>query len=155
MRLDNPQNRKGTGSERTIRMIKKILLNLILIIGAAFMLTPLLWMLATALSPNEVVPGTSLIPHDITLENFVAAWNFPKAFSMDPNHPVTMGTFFKNSIICTVFITVFGILVDSLAAYVLAFKDFPGKKIFIFLALATMAVGFIIIEVKFLLLSNA
>ena len=140
MRLDN--NKRELGSERTARLIKKVLINLILIIGAAFMLTPLLWMLATALSPNEVVPGTSLIPHDITLENFVAAWNFPKAFSMDPNHPVTMGTFFKNSIICTVSITVLGIIVDSMAAYVLAFKDFPGKRIFIFLALATMMIPF-------------
>ena len=143
MRPNNSQLRKKeTGSERVSRLVQKILINLVLIIGAAFMLTPLLWMLATALSPNEVVPGTSLIPHDITLENFIAAWNFPKAFSMDPNHPVTMGTFFKNSIICTVLITVFGILVDSLAAYVLAFKDFPGKKIFIFLALATMMIPF-------------
>ena len=117
MRPNNFQLRKQeTGSERISRLVQKILINLVLIIGAAFMLTPLLWMLATALSPNDVVPGTSLIPHDITLENFVAAWNFPKAFSMDPNHPVTMGTFFKNSIICTVLITVFGILVDSLAA---------------------------------------
>lgn len=140
MRLEN--RRKETGSERASRLIKKVLINLILIIGAAFMLTPLLWMLATALSPNEVVPGTSLIPHDITLENFVAAWNFPKAFSMDPNHPVTMGTFFKNSLITTVCITVLGIIVDSLAAYVLAFKDFPGKRIFIFLALATMMIPF-------------
>ena len=143
MRLDNPQNKnRALGPERTTRLLKKLLINLILIIGAAFMLTPLLWMLATALSPNDVVPGTSLIPHDITLENFVAAWNFPKAYSTDPNHPVTMGTFFKNSIICTVSITVLGILVDSLAAYVLAFKDFPGKRVFVFLALATMMIPF-------------
>ena len=53
-----------------------------------------------------------------------------------------MGTFFMNSIICTVSITVFGIIVDSLAAYVLAFKDFPGKRTFIFLALATMMIPF-------------
>lgn len=128
--------------ERRSRLIRKMLINGILIIGAAFMLTPLLWMLATALSPNSVVPGTSLIPHDITFENFIAAWNFPKDFSPDSEHIVTMGTFFKNSLICTVAITTGGIIVDSLAAYVLAFKSFPGKKIFIFLALATMMIPF-------------
>ena len=133
---------KELQSEKRSRMLKKILINAILIIGAAFMLTPLLWMLATALSPNTVVPSTSLIPNNITFENFVAAWNFPKAFSPDPNHPITMGRFFMNSIICTVCITVFGIIVDSLAAYVLAFKDFPGKRLFIFLALATMMIPF-------------
>ena len=133
---------KELQSEKRKRLLAKIGIHSVLIIGAAFMLTPLLWMLATALSPNEVVPGTSLIPHDITLENFVAAWNFPTAFSSDPNHPITMGTFFKNSLICTIAITTGGIIVDSLAAYVLAFKSFPGKRIFIFLALATMMIPF-------------
>ena len=133
---------KALETEKRARMLKKIAINTILIIGAAFMLTPLLWMIATALSPNTVVPSTSLIPHNITFENFVAAWNFPRAFSPDPNNPVTMGTFFMNSIICTVCITVGGIVVDSLAAYVLAFKDFPGKRLFIFLALATMMIPF-------------
>lgn len=129
-------------SERGKNRVKSMLLNLILIIGAVIMLTPLLWMLATALSPNTKIPPTSLIPHNITFENFIEAWNFPKAFSPDPDHPVTMGTFFMNSLICTVTITVFGIIVDSLAAYVLAFKDFPGKRLFIFLALATMMIPF-------------
>ena len=124
------------------RQLLRFGINLILILGAIVMLTPLLWMLATALSPNTKIPPTSLIPHDITLENFVAAWNFPKAFSPNPDNPVTMGTFFMNSIICTVCITVGGIIVDSLAAYVLAFKQFPGKRLFIFLALATMMIPF-------------
>ena len=133
---------KSTGPERIMHKTKSLGVNLILIIGAIVMLTPLLWMLATAMSPNTKIPPTSLIPHSITLENFVAAWNFPKAFSPDPNHPITLGTFFMNSLICTVSITVLGIIVDSLAAYVLAFKDFPGKRLFIFLALATMMIPF-------------
>ena len=143
MTVDKPKiEDKELQSEKRIRSLKKILINAVLIIGAAFMLTPLLWMLATALSPNTVIPSTSLIPHDITFENFVAAWNFPRAFSPDPDNPVTMGTFFKNSLICTVCITTLGIIVDSLAAYVLAFKSFPGKRLFIFLALATMMIPF-------------
>ena len=143
MVVDKPENKRRTlVAERGKNRVKSLGMNLILIIGAVVMLTPLLWMLATALSPNTKIPPTSLIPHDITFENFVAAWNFPKAFSPNPDHPITMGTFFMNSIICTVCITVFGIIVDSLAAYVLAFKDFPGKRMFIFLALATMMIPF-------------
>lgn len=142
-------------SDKNIRRLKSLVLNLILILGAIVMLTPLLWMLATALSPNTKIPPTSLLPHDITFENFKAAWNFPKAFSPDPEHPVTMGTFFWNSIVCTVCITVFGIIVDSLAAYVLAFKDFPGKRLFIFLALATMMIPFYVTLVpEYLIVRN-
>ena len=129
-------------SERGKTRLKSMILNLILILGAVVMLTPLLWMLATALSPNTKIPPTSLIPHSITLDNFVAAWNFPKAFSPNPDNPITMGTFFMNSLICTICITAGGIVVDSLAAYVLAFKQFPGKRLFIFLALATMMIPF-------------
>ena len=136
------EKNKTLTTDRVKNQMKRTGINLILILGAIVMLTPLLWMLATALSPNTKIPPTSLIPHNITLENFVAAWNFPRAFSPDPNHPITMGTFFMNSIICTVCITIFGIIVDSLAAYVLAFKDFPGKRLFIFLALATMMIPF-------------
>ena len=136
------KNQNTLISDRAAKRLKSAGVNLILILGAIVMLTPLLWMLATALSPNTKIPPTSLIPHDITLENFVAAWNFPKAFSPDPKHPITMGTFFMNSLICTISITALGIIVDSLAAYVLAFKDFPGKNLFIFLALATMMIPF-------------
>ena len=136
------KNPRTLVSDRAMNRLKSICVNLVLIIGAIVMLTPLLWMLATALSPNTKIPPTSLIPHDVTFENFIAAWNFPKAFSPNPDRPITMGTFFMNSLICTVSITVFGIIVDSLAAYVLAFKDFPGKRLFIFLALATMMIPF-------------
>ena len=129
-------------SDKAKNRMKSAAMNSVLILGAIVMLTPLLWMLATALSPNTKIPPTSLIPHNITFENFIEAWNFPKAFSPDPQHPITMGTFFMNSVICTVCITAGGLVVDSLAAYVLAFKDFPGKRLFIFLALATMMIPF-------------
>ena len=39
----------------------KILINLILILGAVIMLLPLLWMLATALTPNTRIPPVSQI----------------------------------------------------------------------------------------------
>ena len=143
MAVENKTNTNNTlVSERGKNRVKSLAINFILIIGAVVMLTPLLWMLATALSPNTKIPPTSLLPHDITFENFIAAWNFPKAFSPNPDNPITMGTFFMNSLICTVCITGFGIIVDSLAAYVLAFKQFPGKRLFIFLALATMMIPF-------------
>lgn len=115
---------------------KRILLNLILLAGAFVMLTPLMWMISTALSPNTLVAPASLIPHDITLQNFVEAWYFPSTFGRD----ITMGRFFFNSIVSTAVITVLGIIVDSLAAYVLAYKEFKGKKFFYYATLATMMI---------------
>lgn len=140
MKVKSPEVVKGTGlSEKVKNRLLTAVLYAVLTIGAAIMLVPLLWMLATALAPNTAIPPTTLIPKSITFENFVHAWNFPKAFST-PDNPLTMGSFFMNSIICTVSITILGILVDSLAAYVMAFKEFPGKGLFVYLALATMMI---------------
>ncbi len=125
--------------ERRKNKVNSIMLNGVLIIGAVIMMLPLMWMLATAFTPNTRIPPLSLIPSNFTLENFIEAWNFPSAFAYGETK-VTMGTFFMNSLIQTVCITAGGVIVDSLAAYVLAFKQFPGKKIFIFLALATMMI---------------
>lgn len=124
-----------TSEQRRI-MAKRILLNGLLLAGASVMLTPLLWMLATALSPNTLVAPASLIPHDITLQNFVEAWYFPSTFGRD----LTLGRFFLNSIISTAVITVVGVIVDSLAAYVLAYKKFKGKTLFYYATLATMMI---------------
>lgn len=123
-------------SERRRTLVKRILLNGLLLAGAFVMLTPLMWMLATALSPNTLIAPASLIPHDITLQNFVEAWYFPSTFGRD----LTLGRFFLNSIISTAVITVVGVIVDSLAAYVLAYKKFKGKTLFYYATLATMMI---------------
>ncbi len=119
--------------------MKKIRLSfsyILLALGAFVMLSPLLWMLATAFTPNSYVAQTSLIPKEVTFKNFVEAWNFPRIFDAD----VTMGTFIKNTLITTVSITILGIIVDSMAGYVIARKQFPGRKLFTYAALATLMV---------------
>ena len=129
---------KDLKSYKRSTTIKSIGMNIILLLVTAFMLTPLLWMLATALTPNTAIPSTSLIPHNTTLINFKDAWFFPSKIGL--NSSLTMGTFLMNSLIVTICITIGGIITDSLAAYVLAFKDFKGKNLLIFLALATLMI---------------
>lgn len=141
-------NRK---KRKTVRMIKKVLLHLVLFGGAFIMLTPLLWMLATALTPNTFIAQRSLIPTNITYYNFIEAWNFPKQF----NSNITMGTFFLNSLFVTVVITAVGIVVDSMAAYVLAFKRFWGRNLITYMALATLMVPvYITIVPQYLIIVN-
>lgn len=137
-RLTAKTAEKRTLSYKRSTQIKSVLMNIVLIFITVIMLTPLLWTLATALSPNTRIPPSSLVPHDVTLENFGNAWAFPGKIGLDKD--LTMGTFLMNSVIVTVCITIGGIITDSLAAYVLAFKDFPGKNLFIFLALATLMI---------------
>lgn len=119
-----------------MKVFKLVLLYLLLTFGALIMLSPLLWMLATALTPNTFIAQTSLIPKEVTFDNFIEAWNFPRVFDPD----VTMGTFFMNTLFVTIVITTIGIVVDSMAGYVIARKEFPGRKLFTYAALATLMV---------------
>ena len=50
------KNPRTLVSDRAMNRLKSICVNLVLIIGAIVMLTPLLWMLATALSPIPRFP---------------------------------------------------------------------------------------------------
>lgn len=132
-------------------ILKKIILYITLIIVAFFMLTPLLWMISTSFSVDSVIVSTSLIPKSFTLENYVNAWNFPRIYSDN----VTLGTFFRNSVITTASITILGLIIDSLAGYVLARKQFPGRQIFFYLALMTLMIPFYVIVVPmFLIVKN-
>jgi ABC-type glycerol-3-phosphate transport system permease component len=129
---------KKSLSYRKVMKIKSLLLNFLLLALSFIMLTPLVWMLSTALAPNSAIPPAKLLPSSVSLQNFKDAWFFPSKVGLDKS--LTMGTFFMNSLIVTVCITIGGIITDSLAAYVLAFKDFKGKNLCIFLALATLMI---------------
>ncbi len=144
---------KRTISYKRATQVKSIFLNILLVIITIVMLTPLLWTLATALSPNTKIPPAKLIPHNVTLSNFGDAWAFPGKIGL--NKDLTMGTFLMNSVIVTVLITIGGIIVDSLAAYVLAFKDFPGKNLCIFLALATLMIpSYVTLVPQYIIMSD-
>ncbi|HHW57369.1 MAG TPA: carbohydrate ABC transporter permease [Clostridia bacterium] len=116
--------------------MKKILLYVIITITAFFMLSPMLWMVSTSFSKDSIIASANIIPRDFTIENYIKAWNFPKVFDKS----VTFGTFFLNSVIVTACLVVGGLFVDSLAGYVLARKDFPGRNVFFYAALATLMI---------------
>lgn len=128
--------------------MKKFLLYAAVTVLAFFMLTPLLWMLATSFSRDSIFVSTSLIPKDFTLKNYVDAWNFPQVFS----DGITLGTFFKNSVITTFCITMLGLFIDSMAGYVLARKQFIGRKLFFYLALITLMIPFYVVVVPMFLI---
>ena len=116
---------------------KSVILHLVMIAFGFVMLVPLLWTLATALTPNTKIPPTALFPplSTITFDNFIQSWTL-----IGDTTGITMGRFLLNSVIVTAGITISGLIVASLAAYVLALKDFPLKKVFVFLALSTLMI---------------
>ncbi|GAA2648506.1 carbohydrate ABC transporter permease [Nonomuraea recticatena] len=94
--------------------------HLLLIGFGLIMLYPLLWMISSALKPEELIfrePG--LIPSEITLENFIEGWT---ALA----HP--FGYYMWNSAIVTGLSIVGNLAACSMAAYAFARLNFPMKK---------------------------
>lgn len=122
----------GPGKESGTR---KRSLPLLLTMGliAVLMASPLLWMLSTSLkSTNEMASRTlDLVPRDPTTEGFSSILGAAAT-------PV--GRWFVNSLVAATLHTILVLVVASLAAYALARLDFPGKRLFTALILATIFV---------------
>lgn len=105
----------------------------VLLIGAAMMMMPFLWMLSTALkTPAEIVSWPpNLIPEQLTLENFT------RVFTTAP-----FGRWLLNSLLIAVVSTTAILATSAIAGYILAKFNFPGRTALFMVILATAIVPF-------------
>ena len=103
----------------------------ILVLGAAFILLPFVWMISTSLKPdNEVLlMPPKWIPSALQWKNYVDAFKAVPFF-----------TYLKNSIVVTVAITSCELITTILAAFAFAQLEFKGKNLLFMLLVATMMV---------------
>lgn len=109
----------------------KILIVLILCGLAAVTFIPFIWMLSSSLKQNNQVFTVPIewIPQVFHWENYVDIWKL-----------VDLGTFFKNTAILAVTITVLTLLTSSFAAYGFSKMHFKGRDSLFLLYVATIAV---------------
>lgn len=119
---------------------------LILTAGAVFILLPFVWMLLTSIKPgNEVL----LMPPR-WFPSIIQWENYEKALSSVP-----FATYFKNSVIVTVCITMCELLTTILAAFAFAQLTFKGKNLLFMVLVATMMVpGEILVIPNFVTLAR-
>ncbi len=120
-------------------MVKYVVLSFV----SFFTLLPLIWMVTTSVEPDKGIESYSLIPKEVSFENYVEAWNYPKLY----DESVTLGTMFLNSVIVSSVITVLSLLFDSMAGYALARKRFPGRDFLFWLALSTLMIPFYVVVI--------
>jgi len=116
---------------RWLRLVGRLAIYLILLVGAVTMLVPFLWMLSSALKPEAqvfVLPPR-LIPNPVVWENLRAAW-----------HAIPMARYYLNSIAIAVAAAAGQLLTSVLAAYVFARLEFPAKNTLFLVFLATMMI---------------
>ena len=129
------------------RRLGRFLVGLPIVLGAAIMAFPFVWMVLTSLKHSDEIyrlPMT-LFPDDFS--NFA---NYVTVFARQP-----FLRFFLNSLIVSLSCTVVSLLFSSLAGYAFAKFQFPGKEaLFFFFILAALMIPFEVILIPLYLLFN-
>ena len=122
-----------------------------LLLAAVIMIAPYYWMVIGAfksLPELQAVPPTFYVAHP-TLDNFFNPnWNpqvqnIQQLQGLFQNFPTVVGSFMRfygNSLFVATVNTIFGLIIASIAAYVLAKHRFPGRNALFILVLASMMV---------------
>ena len=102
-----------------------------LLIAASFvMLYPLLWMVASAFKPENVIfTDLSIIPHSLDPKNFREGWTALQT---------SFTQFYWNSVVIAILVVIGNLASCSLTAYAFARLQFPWKQPLFALMLATL-----------------
>ncbi|MGV3615577.1 MAG: carbohydrate ABC transporter permease [Fimbriimonas sp.] len=109
----------------------RLVIWLVVVLGAISMLIPFLWMVSTSLKGD-----TEAFAFPPKLFPWPPKWaNYPDALKIAP-----FGRFFMNSVIISVSVTVTSLLLNSMAAYGFSKFNFKGRDALFMLLLATMMI---------------
>lgn len=131
------------------KAVKKLLSHLLLIVGAIWMVFPLLWLISSSFKPdNEIFsPDFSLIPRNFTLDNFANGWY--------ANPQYTFLHFFLNTIVMVGGVVIGSLVSCSLTAFALARLSLPGSRlVFSIIMLTLMLPGQVTLIPQYLIFSK-
>jgi multiple sugar transport system permease protein len=131
IRAENQAAAAAPAGGGLVRAALASLLRHAVLIGACLlMLYPLLWMVASAFKPEDIIfTDLSIIPPSLDLKNFREGWTALQ---------VSFTTFYWNSLVIAVLVVAGNVLSCSLAAYAFARLEFPGRKLLFAVMLATL-----------------
>lgn len=120
-------------SKRLLRVAQRGGIYILLVMGAAIMLVPFLWMLSTSLKTGQYVltMPPQFFPKPLTLDSY------KRLFELYP-----VGRMLANSLIVAVLTTLGQVITCSMAAYAFARMHFRGRDAVFMLYLATLMVPF-------------
>lgn len=112
-------------------LLSKILVYALLIIVAALMLVPFIWMISASFKMNKdvFVFPVDWIPDNPRLQNYQDIWT-----------EIPLLTFIKNTSKLTLIVTLLQVFTSSFAAYAFAKLNFKGKNVLFLGYIATIAV---------------
>ncbi|MFD1675495.1 carbohydrate ABC transporter permease [Alicyclobacillus fodiniaquatilis] len=112
-------------------VVAKVIVYIILIVGAVLMIAPLLWMIATALSNDQYAMSfpPKFFPSSFHFGNFL------RIFTHND-----FGLYLRNTLVITIPAIVGQVLASSLAAFAFARLRAPGKNILFIILLCTLMI---------------
>ena len=118
--------------------IARLLVFIILLVGAMSMVIPFFWMLTTSLkeAKNVYQLPPQWIPNPIDWENYIELWKKANLLSG-----------LKNSAIVSLCVVLFGTFSSSLSAFAFAKLDVPYKKALFMCVLSSMMIPFVVLLV--------
>ncbi|GAB4373720.1 MAG: carbohydrate ABC transporter permease [Calditrichia bacterium] len=111
--------------------MKKIILYLILFIGAVTFLFPFIWMISASLAPETEISNLTFLPSTFTLDSYR---------QMFAKIPITRS--FLNSLIVSLFITSGVLVFGSMVGYALSRLQFRGRNLIFYVIVFTMTLPF-------------
>ena len=120
-------------SQKTAKRTGTTLLHIILLLGAAVMVLPFVWMILTSFKPTEEVLSwpPKLFPQHWTFSNYISVF-----------HEWPFGRFLVNSFVLSTISTISIIITSALSGFVFSKYRFVGKEVIFFLILTTVMVPF-------------
>lgn len=120
-------------TQKGSKAIGNIIIYTFLILLTVFTIYPILYVVFGAFKTNQelVLGGTSLLPAQFSLTNFIEAWNL-----------ANFGRYTLNSIFLSTMVMIGVLIVSSMSGYCLARRDFKGKE-----ALYGLLVAFMFINI--------
>lgn len=99
------------------------------LIAIAFALFPVLYIVSSALNPTQTLSTSSLIPRDVTLDNFRAILSGELVTAGNNKLPIPYLRWYANSLIVGGITAIATVLLGALAAYAFSRFRFKGRRI--------------------------
>lgn len=118
---------------RRLQLLKKTLVQIVLLFIALVVFFPIMWMISQSLTPNSEVWDwpPQFIPQHPTLENYQTLFT---------RQDLAIGHWFVNSLFVSTITTILTLFITSLAAYSFARLRFPGRDVIFFILLSALVI---------------
>jgi multiple sugar transport system permease protein len=127
----SPVNRGRAGRRSGLHLVGRVLLYAVMLVAAAAILVPFVWMVTSSLKNNTQVFTVPIqwLPDPVVWQNYLDIWT-----------KANMTTWLRNTLLLSVVITFLQVLTGSFAAYGFSKIRFPGRDVLFLAYVGTIAV---------------